>query len=312
MTKISYSAPGKIILSGEHSVVYAKPALVTAIDMRLTCTIKSTFSKGITYEKQMQFCIDTTISYLKSKKINYKKRDFTYSITSNILRGHGMGSSAAYCVAVSACLYQLFTGTVPTSEVSNSIAFMCEKHFHGMPSGVDVSAASFGGLIYYRKEFEFLKHISALNFKIPTAIQDRLILIDSGKPAESTTDMVKHVGMRYNDHPHEMETALNVIEKTTRRMVISIVKEDAGMFAQSIKDNGAALFDVGIVSKKTQSFICSLSSFGVGKVTGAGGITKGSGLILFFLNDSSSIQDLTKEGVKIIPFVQSHMGLRRE
>src|SRR3989344_7909353 len=186
MIKISYSAPGKIILSGEHSVVYAKPALVTAVDLRLTCTLKSTFSKGITYEKQMQFCIDTTLSYLTSKKIKHTKKDFTYLITSDIPRGRGMGSSAAYCVAVSACIYQLFTGKLPTSEVSNSIAFLCEKHFHGMPSGVDVSAASFGGLIFYRKEFEFLKHISALNFKIPKSFQDRMILIDSGRPVESS------------------------------------------------------------------------------------------------------------------------------
>ena len=312
MIKISYSAPGKIILSGEHSVVYAKPALVTAVDLRLTCTLKSTFSKGITYEKQMQYCIDTTLSYLTSKKIKHTKKDFTYLITSDIPRGRGMGSSAAYCVAVSACIYQLFTGKLPTSEVSNSIAFLCEKHFHGMPSGVDVSAASFGGLIFYRKEFEFLKHISALNFKIPTTIQDRLVLIDSGKPIESTLHMVRHVGKRYNQHPQEIETALNLIEKTTRRMVVSIVKEDVRMFAESIKDNEAALVDVGIVSKQAQTLISALSPFGVGKVTGAGGITKGSGLILFFLHKNVSVDDLKKKGFNILPFVQSHTGVKRE
>lgn len=312
MTTISYSAPGKIILSGEHSVVYAKPALVTAVDLRLTCTIKSTFSKGITYEKPMQFCIDTTLEYLKSKKIKHSKKDFTYSITSDIPRGRGMGSSASYCVAVSACLYHYFTGKEPSAETVNSIAFLCEKHFHGMPSGVDVSAASFGGLIFYRKEFEFLKHISALNFKIPSAIQDRLVLIDSGKPVESTTHMIRHLGKRYNTDPKGMEKALNFVEKTTRRMVVSIMKEDAGMFGQSIKDNGKALVDVGIVSKQAQKLISSLSSYGVGKVTGAGGIKKGSGLIIFFLNQSSSIQDLKKEGIKIIPFMQSHEGLKKE
>ena len=312
MTTISYSAPGKIILSGEHSVVYAKPALVTAVDFSLTCTLKSTFSKGITYEKQMQFCIDTTLSYLKSKKIKHTKKDFTYSISSDIPRGRGMGSSAAYCVAVSACLYDLFTGKEPPAETVNSIAFLCEKHFHGMPSGVDVSAASFGGLIFYRKEFEFLKHISALNFKIPSVIQDQLVLIDSGKPIESTLHMVRHVGKRYNQHPQEVETALNLIEKTTRRMVVSIVKEDAGMFAESIKDNGRALVDVGIVSKQAQTLISALSAFGVGKVTGAGGITKGSGLILFFLNKDASVDDLKKKGFNTIPFVQSHTGLRKE
>ncbi|MDA1316737.1 MAG: hypothetical protein O3B87_01785 [bacterium] len=310
MTTISYSAPGKIILSGEHSVVYAKPALVTAVDYRLTCTIKSTFSKGISYEKPMHYCIDTALSYLKSKKIAHEKKDFTYLITSNIPRGRGMGSSAAYCVAVSACLYHHFTGNEPTTETVNSIAFLCEKYFHGMPSGVDVSAASFGGLIFYRKEFEFLKYISALNFKIPTNIQDRLVLIDSGKPIESTAHMVKHVGKQYNTHPSEMESALNTIEKTTRRMVVSIVKEDPTMFAQAVSDNGAALIDIGIVSKQTQSLIASLLSYGVGKVTGAGGIKKGSGLILFFLNNTSSIKDLEKRGVKIIPFVQSQEGLR--
>ena len=312
MTTISYSAPGKIILSGEHSVVYAKPALVTAINLRLICTIQSTFSKGITYEKPMQFCIDSILGYLKSKKIKHSKKDFTHSITSDIPRGRGMGSSAAYCVAVSACLYHLFTGKLPTPGVSNSIAFLCEKYFHGMPSGVDVSASSFGGLIFYRKEFEFLKYLSALNFKIPNAIQNRLVLIDSGKPLESTTHMIRHLGKRYNTNPKNIEKTLNFIEKTTRRMVVGIMKEDTGMFAQSVKDNGVALVDLGIVSRQAQKLIDNLSPFGVGKVTGAGGIQKGSGLILFFLNKSASIKDLKKAGVTPIPFIQSNTGLRRE
>src|SRR3989338_2438064 len=154
--KISYSAPGKIILSGEHSVVYGKPALVTAVNLRLTVTI----NEG-------------------KPQIKDKKKSFNYYYKSDIPIGRGMGSSAAFCVATAAALLHFYTGREYDKQIINSLAYQGETYFHGMPSGVDVSASCFGGLIFYRKEFEFLKNISSLNFKIPKRIQDQLILIDS-------------------------------------------------------------------------------------------------------------------------------------
>ncbi len=308
MSKISYSAPGKVILSGEHSVVYGKPAFVTAIDLRLTVSIEDG-EKGEKHQA-IEHIEELVLSYLR-KEQSVSKKSFSWDISSDILIGRGMGSSAAFCVATVAALLHFYTGKEHDKQIINSLAYQAEKFFHGMPSGVDVSASCFGGLIFYRKEFEFLKHISSLNFKIPTQFQDHLLLVDSGKPSETTAEMVKAVGKRYNEIPKEMEQTIMQIEKITKRMVVSIMKEDLNMFAESIKDNQTYLEDFGIVSKNTKQLLSELSTYGVGKVTGAGGLNEGSGMILFLAEDiKKAIHYLKEKNIEFVPFKQDFEGVK--
>ena len=310
--QITYSAPGKIILSGEHSVVYGKPAFVSAVNLRLTVNInegKPQINDKKNHEDVMKI-EKIEIKYLH-KQTKVKKKSFNYYYKSDIPVGRGMGSSAAFCVATVAALLHFYTGREYEKQIVNSLAYQGEKYFHGMPSGVDVSASCFGGLIFYRKEFEFLKNISSLNFKIPKKIQDQLILIDSGRPVESTAQMVKHVGKRYNDDPKFIETVLNTIEKLTKRMVVSIVKEDTDLFQETVKENQSELEKIGIVSKQTSVLLKKLQAYGVGKVTGAGGLAEGSGLILFFTKDKEGLGNYAiKNKLTLLPFEQDFEGVR--
>ena len=317
--KITYSAPGKIILSGEHSVVYGKPAFVTAVNLRLSVTIheckpqikdKPSDSEGKKIHEAVMKIEDTVINYLQ-KQTKLKKKSFSYFYKSDIPIGSGMGSSAAFCVATVAALLHFYTGCEHDKQIINSLAYQGEKYFHGMPSGVDVSASCFGGLIFYRKEFEFLKNISSLNFKIPKKIQDQLILIDSGQPVESTEQMVKHVGKRYNENPKLIETVLNTMEKLTKRMVVSIVKEDMRLFQETVQENQKELENLGIVSKQTSELLKNLQAYGVGKVTGAGGITEGSGLIMFFAKNKEGLENYAiKNKLTLLPFEQDFAGVK--
>ncbi|OGK12907.1 mevalonate kinase [Candidatus Roizmanbacteria bacterium RIFCSPLOWO2_01_FULL_38_12] len=309
--KITYSAPGKIILSGEHSVVYGKPAFVTAVNLRLTVTLQD--RKPNIKDKKIHEAVmkieEIIVKYLQ-KKTQLKRKPFSYEYKSDIPLGRGMGSSAAFCVATVAAVLHFYTGQEHDKQVINALAYQGEKYFHGMPSGVDVSASCFGGLIFYRKEFEFLKNISALNFKIPKKIQDHLVLIDSGQTIENTGQMVSHVGKRYNENPKLMETVLYNIEKITKRMVVSIVKEDVKMFADTLSQNQTELEHLGIVSKETKKILESLVPFGTGKVTGAGGISEGSGLILFYVKNRVGWEDYAvKRKLTLLPFEQDFKGV---
>ena len=309
---VSYSAPAKIILSGEHSVVYTKPAFVTAVEHFLTVTIQEGTSKEYSNEvaKALQYCDEIVKQYLTKNSSIKKFPSFDYTYESDIPEGRGMGSSAAFCVATVAALLDFYSGQEFDKQIINSLAYQCEKHFHGMPSGVDVSASCFGGLIFYRKEFEFLKTISSLNFKIPKNIEENLYLIDSGKPVESTKEMVSYVGKNYNANPKKMDQTLQGIEKITKRMVVSIVKEDISMFKQSIEENNDLLGELGIVSAHTKQFIDELKPYGAGKVTGAGGIQKGSGFILFYADDIEKLTEfLSAKKIEIRKFKQNYTGV---
>jgi len=308
---IRYSAPGKIILSGEHSVVYTKPAFVTAVDFKLTFSVRTCKPQEKPNKtKEVEFCENVVKKYLQKNNTPFQNEQYIFEIVSTIPQGRGMGSSAAFCVASVAALLHFYTAKEYDKQTINSLAYLCEKHFHGMPSGVDVSASCFGGLIFYRKEFEFLKTISALNFKISKSFQDKMILIDTGKPVESTAEVVKHVGNRYNQYPKKIERVLAGIERTTKRMVVSVVKEDMKMFSDAIDENQKLLVELGIVSKETQKLIDRLRQYGVGKVTGAGGLKKNSGLILFLTDSQNKIADQFPE-LDILQFNQNYQGVHK-
>lgn len=308
--KISYSAPGKIILSGEHSVVYGKPALVSAINRQLTFQLTES-NASLTMELSILGIKAAVIQYLQKNNIPFQDKLFHYEIKSEIPVGCGMGSSAALCVSACAAMLHYFTGKEQTKEVINSVAYQAEKYFHANPSGVDVSASCYGGLIYFRKEFEFLKHISSLNFKIPQKFQEKLILIDTGKPSESTKEMVELVGKKYNDNPKKIAAIFNDIERVTKRMVVSITTENENMFQECMAENEELLEKLGIVSDKSKALLKELKPYGVGKVTGAGGIKDKSGIVLFYGDIVKIKEYLKQDKITYFDFKSSNEGLNR-
>lgn len=312
MKSIRYSAPGKVILSGEHAVVYGKPALVCAIDKRLTMTF-TPIAKTVYKDEVMPILEKSVMDFLQKKDVKKKSIGYTYSIESTIPIGRGLGSSAAYCAVISAGLLELFTGDEWSKEEINMCAYQMEKYFHKNSSGVDTSTSVMGGLIYYRKEFEFLKTISSLPVKLPKHFINSLVLIDTGKPIETTGEMVQKVGKLFNTKGEKMEYIMNDIERTTKRLIVSIMKEDALFFKENIKHNEELLEQIGVVSSSTKKLLSKLNTFGVGKVTGGGGYKDSSGYILFYNEDVKALQKLLMGfAVTAIPFVPSYTGLIKE
>lgn len=290
---ISYSAPAKVILSGEHAVVYGKPAIVCSIDLRLKFSVFE--SKRQAKDKVILLIAKKIRNYLVNKKIKFRDKNFDYEIRSQIPIGRGLGSSAALAVAASSAFLKFYSGREFEKETINNLSYQIEKYFHKSASGVDTSASCLGGLTYYRREFEFLKNISTLNFKIPKKIEDNLYLIDSGKPKETTAKMVSMVGKKYNSNPNFVEEILNDIEKTTKRVVVSLIKEDAGFLQRSLIDNEILLEMLGVVSKKAKKILKDLEPYGVGKITGGGGKKSGSGYLLFYSRENKSLQEYCKD-----------------
>ena len=125
--------------------------------------------------------------------------------------------------------------------------------------------------------------------------------------------MVESVGRLYNLKPQFVEEILNDIEKTTKRMVVSIIKEDAEFFAKTIIDNQVLLDMLGVASSKAKKLLKSLEKFGVGKVTGGGGKKTGSGYLLFYTNKKEQLEKYLKnKDINFYKFKQDFRGLHRE
>lgn len=299
--KISYSAPAKAILSGEHSVVYGKPALVSAINLRLKFSL---FESELKIKEKNILLISLKVKeYLKREKIAFKDKRFDFKIESEIPVGRGLGSSAALSVAASAAFLELYVGRKFEKETVNNLAFQIEKHFHQNPSGVDNSAVCFGGLILYQKKIQ----LTHLNYKIPKEFEEKLFLIDSGEPKETTGEMVKLVEL-----VESAKTVINQIEIETKKMLNAIEKENIEQLKESIIVNEKLLEKIGAVSEKTKKILNRLSKFGCGKVTGAGGRETGSGFILFFTeNKNELINFLRNNKIKYYQFVPDYRGLTK-
>lgn len=311
MKRITYRAPAKVILSGEHAVVYGKPALISGFALYSEVSVEEHDTMSVPHVACTH--VDTIVkNYLRKKKKDFLERPFKVMFSMHIPLGRGLGSSASLSVSLAAALYEFYTDEEPEKDVVNSLAYQAEKEFHGKPSGADNTACCYGGLIFFRKEFEFLKTISALNFKLPEPFEQHLFLIDTGKPAEGTLEMVRSVGKLYNESPEETDTVLSKIEKVTKRMVVAIVKEDAAFFRSSIEENQQLLEQLGVVSSAATSLLEQLKPFGVGKITGAGGKSAGSGFMLFYADKPEELEAYLKEKeISYYQLVQDYKGLQR-
>lgn len=302
--KIAYSAPAKVILSGEHAVVYGRPALVSTINLRLKFIVTNFVrsSKDGKDDKEIFFISKEVKNYLINQKINFTDKRFNFKIESEIPIGRGLGSSAALSVASAAAFLEFYTGQVFKKEIINNLAYEIEKHFHQNPSGVDNSASCFGGLIFYQKNISLEK----LNFKIPKKIEEKLFLIDSGKPKETTGEMVSLVRAKIS------QEILNEIAMSTKKLEESIERKNVNLFQECLVDNEKMLEKLEVVSIKTKKLIAALTKFGVGKVTGAGGYKTNSGYIFFYADKKEKLLNyLNKKKISYNKFAVDNTGLKK-
>lgn len=280
MTKsVKVSAPGKIILSGEHAVVYGYPAILAAVNRRLAVEVEESRSglKIVSRESP-------NLARYALKKIEEVTRrkigdEFRIKVVSQIPVGCGMGSSAALAVSFTGATFK-FVNHPWSKKGINEIAYELEKKQHLTPSGCDNTISTYGGFLWFRKETEELKVFSHL----PLKALPKIFLIDSGKPKETTGEMVAMVRQLYSTHPRKIERIFRKIEKTTKKMLgLLLLTKRHPKLDQLFKENEKLLEELKIVSPQTQALIRKIEKIGGGaKISGAGGIKEGSGIILAY------------------------------
>lgn len=138
-------APGKLILSGEHAVVYGHPALALAVDRGTAVTLRR--RPGPTAIERADF---TDPRLLPGLCTVLPEHGVGVEIESDLPVGRGMGSSAALAVAVVRAWAALEGQAMGFAE-THAAAFGPERVFHGDPSGVDHAVSALGGCVRYRK-----------------------------------------------------------------------------------------------------------------------------------------------------------------
>lgn len=232
--------------------------------------------------------IGETLKYLKKSL----STGFKLSIKSDIPIGSGMGSSAAVAVSVAGAISLLFNKNLD-KETINEIAYLAEQKKHGLPSGGDNAASCFGGMVWYRKETPDLKIIKPIPFSFPQKLAKNFVAIHTGTPVESTGEMVSIVRSLYQQEPEFVGNILSGQEKLTRELLSAIKNGDDTLMIRIIRAGEKNLENLGVVSDSVKLLIRSIEEIGgVAKICGAGGIKKGSGMVLVYCLDKEKIEKL--------------------
>jgi mevalonate kinase len=167
MPAITATAPGKIILFGEHAVVYGQPAIavpVSQVRARAIITAQPDYARGQINIQAPDIDLMTTLddlpvnhplSVVVKQVLNETQIDkppaMMIRVTSTIPIAAGLGSGAAVSVAVIRALSE-FLGKPLAAEKVSKLAFEVEKLYHGTPSGIDNSVITYEKPIYFVKK----------------------------------------------------------------------------------------------------------------------------------------------------------------
>ena len=291
--KSKASAPGKVILFGEHFVVYGVKAILCSINKRVTVTAEKTSERKISINSEIgKLVLEPNKSileinsplkpfyYLANKAIENQNTGIQIKIDSEIPLGVGLGSSSACCVAGAAAIFKLF-GDISKEEILE-LAIEAERTIFENTSGADCTVCVYGGIMEYDKKQGFKKIEDEPNFQL---------VIANSNIEHSTESMVSEVKAFTIKNKEEFSKLLNQ-ELELVEDVLKLLKENNTIeLGEKINQNQEYLETIGISNNQLREMIeiGQKTSFGA-KITGSGG-----GGCIFAITDESNLEDTLKE-----------------
>jgi mevalonate kinase len=287
------SAPAKVILFGEHFVVYGSPAILAAINKRISVdartiihdenkiVIRSDIGVAGEYHNNGEFnaleggskakaVLDPLygairqVLLMRNKKKKKKNIGIEIGISSRVPPGIGLGSSAASCVATVAAVDSLFQKN-PSRQKVCELAIESERLIHKRTSGADCYVSTFGGLMQY--------YSKSKNFKnIETKGSLSLVVASTGIK-HSTSDLVAGV-KRFKDTNRILFESLSRQASDICLQACSAIESGkCDKIGELMNENQIILQQIGISHHKVRDIIdiCSKAGAMGAKITGAGG-----------------------------------------
>ncbi len=327
-------APGKIIISGEHSVVYGAPAIGMAIDRNAVFELEQQRSNEISFDlpdstttsftlmalrdfknrlerKYQQFQRgDIGISYVLSAPADLFKFAFIHALDglhrsldsglvmklrSTIPMGCGMGSSAATVLSELRALgHYLRVDFKPDWYYEYSLEV--ERLQHGYPSGIDSHISLHGGCSYFKE---------GIGYKIPMPSLE-MFLVETGVPESTTGVCVEKVRNDFADSSIWTE-----FEYITENIKVSLHNNDQDQLRDNIRANHQLLKRIGVVPIQVSQFISEIESLGgAAKICGSGSVEGDAAGVVLILADEMPSEICNKFGFKVSPLRGDPLGTR--
>ncbi len=335
MKRYCAQAPAKIILTGEHSVVYGQPAIVTAVNRFAYTEIVPGSSSDILLSlsdfKQKASSTLRTLRIMKERLLeSYRlcvkgqlsirevlqkpselfqfalislidtfqmeiQKGFHITLSSDIPIGCGMGSSAATVVSVIRALSS-FLGLELKAEWLHKLSMEAERLQHGYSSGVDSYVSLNGGCVRFEQGKAHPININSLS----------LYIVNTGKPKSTTGECVMQVSAQYKESTIWNEFGALALE--IEKALINNYQQD---LKELIRQNHRLLVRLGVVPEKVQVFISEVEQQGgASKICGAGAISGDTSGVLLVLADAPPHDLVTKYGYSLIELEGEKLGAK--
>jgi len=301
------SGYGKVILFGEHFVVHGVPGIVSAIDSTNDAEVKKT-TKGITVsdvrktakgyaeEKKAQQ-LESIDRILKAMGIDPNSVAFDIWLGGNLPGFSGLGASAASSVAIARAIAEEY-GKKFSDEKINDIAYEAEKAYAGTPSGIDNTAATFGGLLWFKKNMSGGSNtITKLRIREPVEI-----VIGSTGVVANTKAMVEGVAERKRKHPEKYDLLFEQAEALALIARKALHEFDLKKVGKLMDQNHSLLQEIEVSHEKLDYLVDVARKQGAygAKLTGGGG-----GGCMVALTPGKELQEhvakaIEKEGYEVL------------
>jgi mevalonate kinase len=328
-------SPGKLILSGEHSVVYDRPAVAMAIDRSVTATIEESVGGAVEFDLPdigsresftllalQDFKRRTTANYhlflegeLGIRDVLHKPVDLfkfgfitlldglhrsldsgvVIKLKSNLPLGSGMGSSAAAVLSELRALGHYLRVDFKP-EWAYEFSMEAEKLQHGHPSGVDSYISLYGGCAAFEDG-------EATSIPLPRM---QMFLVETGVPDVSTGECVVQVKEQFGN-----DAIWNDFEAVTREVEAAVRENREGLMRSLLRENHRLLCRIGVVPEKVQQFVRDIEvAGGAAKICGAGSTRGEKGGAVLVMADFKPTALAEKYGYTVSPVRGDPLGTR--
>ncbi|MFH1328899.1 MAG: mevalonate kinase [Candidatus Bathyarchaeota archaeon] len=266
---------GKVILFNEHFVVYGVPAIASAIELKTIAFAEPLGMGGISLsdereagkgykEGKLEQQKESLQRIIKVAKIDPSKKPVKLILKGDLRAESGIGASAASCVAIARALSK-YLDLGLSNEKINEISYEGEKGYHGTPSGIDNTAATYGGLIWFEKGNPNV--IDRIKLRNPVEI----VLGNTGIVAD-TKAVVSGVKERKEKYPEKYDAIFEDAKRLVHDARDALEKFDLKKVGLLMNENHRLLQKIEVSSSKLD-FLVNLAieqgAFGA-KMTGGG------------------------------------------
>jgi len=258
--KSSYaaSAPGSLMLLGEHAVLHGKLALVCAVNRRIQVTLTPREDRTIRISSVLGRCSMTVDKIKPSKSFRFViaalrrfvkslPSGFDLQIDSEFSHKVGLGSSAAVTVSTLAVLFKWLNGSLNLRRLLRD-GVSVVRETQGLGSGADVAASVYGGIVSYRaKPIQAVK----LNAQYPLTV----IYSGSKKP---TVEVVRRVETARKANPALFGAIFRMMGQSSQKAAVAIRRKNWMIVGEIMNFNQMLMAAIGVGNAKLSEIAYAL------------------------------------------------------